>query len=78
MKRILNYIGGQLVPPTGGAFLPNVEPATGLPYSEVPDSNGDDVELATGAAEAAFPSWSRMPVAQRSRLLLNIRAISAF
>jgi aminomuconate-semialdehyde/2-hydroxymuconate-6-semialdehyde dehydrogenase len=72
MKRILNYIGGQMVPPSSGAFLPNLEPATGLPYSEVPDSNGDDVEQATSAAEAAFPSWSRVPAAERSRLLLRI------
>jgi len=72
MKRILNYIDGELVPPVGGAFLPNVEPATGTPYSEVPDSDGRDVELATSAAEAAFPSWSRTSAAERSRLLLRV------
>jgi aminomuconate-semialdehyde/2-hydroxymuconate-6-semialdehyde dehydrogenase len=35
----------------------------------VPDSDDRDIECAFRAAEAAFPKWSRMPTAERSRIL---------
>jgi aminomuconate-semialdehyde/2-hydroxymuconate-6-semialdehyde dehydrogenase len=72
MKSISNYIGGELVPPASGAYLDNVEPATGAVYSRVPSSDAADVERAVGAARAAFPSWARTPVAERARLLTAI------
>ena len=72
MTRILNYIKGEMVPPEAGAFLPNIEPATGAPYSEVPDSDSEDVERAVAAAESAFPAWSSAPASERSRLLLRV------
>ncbi len=71
-KRIQNFINGELVEPATGKYLDNIEPATGQPYSFVPDSDGRDVERAVAAAERAFPAWSRTPVAERSRLLLRI------
>ena len=70
--QIQNFIGGQFVRPKGGRYLDNIEPATGLPYSQVPDSDASDVELAVEAAEKAFPSWSRTPASERSRILLRI------
>ncbi|MEO7724119.1 MAG: aldehyde dehydrogenase [Chthoniobacterales bacterium] len=70
--RIQNFIDGQLVAPVGGKYLDNIEPATGKPYSQVPDGDERDVERAVAAAEKAFPGWSRTPVAERSRLLLRI------
>ena len=72
MTRILNYIGGEMVAPAGGAYLPNLEPATGAPYSEVPDSDSRDVEKAVAAAESAYPAWSCTPAAERSRRLLRV------
>jgi aminomuconate-semialdehyde/2-hydroxymuconate-6-semialdehyde dehydrogenase len=72
MTKILNFIDGQFVEPVGGKYLDNIEPATGKPYSQVPDSDGRDVELAVVAAEKAFVDWSRMPAADRSRILLRI------
>jgi aminomuconate-semialdehyde/2-hydroxymuconate-6-semialdehyde dehydrogenase len=70
--QIRNFIGGQLVEPTGGRYLDNVEPATGKPYSQVPDSDAADVDLAATAAEKAFADWSRTPAAERSKILLLI------
>ena len=70
--RILNFIGGELVEPIGGKYLDNIEPATGKPYSLVPDSDPRDVEAAVAAAEKAFPAWSQTSAAERSRLLLRI------
>ncbi|MBA2269300.1 MAG: aldehyde dehydrogenase [Chthoniobacterales bacterium] len=71
-NEIRNYIDGQYVAPVGGAYLDNIEPATGKPYSQVPDSDARDVELAVTAAERAFEKWSRTPAAERSKLLLRV------
>ena len=70
--KIQNFIGGNFAAPAGGNYLDNIEPATGKPYSLVPDSDGRDVELAVAAAERAFPGWSKTPSAERSRILLAI------
>jgi aminomuconate-semialdehyde/2-hydroxymuconate-6-semialdehyde dehydrogenase len=70
--RIRNFIGGQFVEPVSGKYLDNIEPATGKPYSLVPDSDTRDVELAVAAAEKAFPAWSKTPAADRSRILLRL------
>ena len=71
-SQIRNFINGEFVEPAGGNYLDNVEPATGKPYSEVPDSDTRDVDLAVAAAEKAFPDWSRIPAAGRSKILLRI------
>jgi aminomuconate-semialdehyde/2-hydroxymuconate-6-semialdehyde dehydrogenase len=70
--RIQNFINGRFVEPATGVYLDNIEPATGEVYSHVPDSDERDVEQAVAAAEAAFPSWSRTPAVERSRILLRI------
>jgi aminomuconate-semialdehyde/2-hydroxymuconate-6-semialdehyde dehydrogenase len=70
--KIRNFIDGQFVAPVGGKYLDNIEPATGQPYSQVPDSDSRDVELAVTAAEKAFVEWSRTSAADRSRILLRI------
>ncbi|HMJ05884.1 MAG TPA: aldehyde dehydrogenase [Chthoniobacterales bacterium] len=72
MTQIQNFIGGQFVAPVGGKYLDNIEPATGKPYSQVPDSDARDVERAVEAARKAFGDWSRTPAAERSRLMLRI------
>ena len=61
LEKIQNFIDGQFIEPVGGKYLDNIEPATGKPYSQVPDSDSRDVELAVAAAEKAFASWSRTP-----------------
>ncbi len=72
MQHIPNFIGGKHVGPESGSYLDNTDPATGQVYSRVADSDGRDVEVAVQAATHAFPGWSRTPVAERSRLLLDI------
>src|ERR1700737_3202624 len=70
--RIKNFIDGKFVDPVGGKYIDNIEPATGKPYSQVADSGKEDVDLAVGAAEAAFVDWSKKPAAERSKILLRI------
>jgi aminomuconate-semialdehyde/2-hydroxymuconate-6-semialdehyde dehydrogenase len=72
MEKILNYIGGELVPPAGGKFTENIDPSRGKAYSLIPDSDEKDVEKAVAAAKNAFPKWSATSVTQRARLLQKI------
>jgi aminomuconate-semialdehyde/2-hydroxymuconate-6-semialdehyde dehydrogenase len=72
MLRIRNYIDGQFVEPVGGGWLDVIEPATGMPYAQAPDSDERDVQRAVEAAERAFPAWSSTPAEKRSRILLEI------
>jgi aminomuconate-semialdehyde/2-hydroxymuconate-6-semialdehyde dehydrogenase len=72
MFDIPHFINGRHVAPAEGRYLDNVEPATGKVYSRVADGTAADVDAAVHAAQAAFPAWSRTPVAERSRLLLEI------
>ena len=72
LEKIRNFIDGQFVEPVGGKYLDNIEPATGKPYSQVPDSDARDVELAVPRRKKLSPDWSRTPAADRSRILLRI------
>src|SRR3954471_11681645 len=70
--QIHNFIAGRFVEPVGRAFLDNSEPATGKVYSQVPDSDARDVELAVAAAEKAFKDWSKKSATERSGILLRM------
>jgi aminomuconate-semialdehyde/2-hydroxymuconate-6-semialdehyde dehydrogenase len=69
MQRIANYIDGELAPPRSGRYLENLEPATGLGYSEAPDSDASDIDRAVDAADRAFSAWAEAPLDERARLL---------
>jgi aminomuconate-semialdehyde/2-hydroxymuconate-6-semialdehyde dehydrogenase len=72
MEKVLNYVGGELVPPLSERYIDNHEPATGAVYSLTPDSDVRDVDRAVEAARQAFPSWSRTPAEERCRVLLRL------
>jgi aminomuconate-semialdehyde/2-hydroxymuconate-6-semialdehyde dehydrogenase len=72
MITLANYLNGQLVPPTAGQYLHSFEPATGLPFADVPASDADDVAAAVAAARAAFPAWANTPAPERGRVLVRI------
>lgn len=72
MQKLQNYINGQLTPPQSGNYLDNYDPAIGEVYSQIPDSDHRDVDQAVQAAKAAFPAWSVMPAAERSRILVRV------
>ena len=57
MLQLLNYINGELISPVSQSFLDNYNPANGAVYSQLPDSDAQDVELAFQAAKNAFPAW---------------------
>jgi len=75
MLLLKNYINGELVEPSGGSYIDNYNPATGAVYSQIPDSDAADVELAVQAASNAFPEWSAMAKEKRSQILMNIAGL---
>lgn len=70
--KILNYSNGAYQPPASGEWLDNYEPASGTVYSQIPNSNAEDIETATAFAKAAFASWSQTTIDERSKILLKI------
>ncbi len=70
--RIQNYIDGQLHDPASGLWLDNSEPATGRVYSQVPDSNAQDVDRAVAAAEKARSDWAGTSAEQRAEILNRV------
>jgi aldehyde dehydrogenase len=70
--RYENFIGGHWVAPAKGEYAENMTPATGRPFTEVPRSSREDVELALDAAHAAKDTWGETSAAERSKVLNRI------
>ena len=71
---MLNYINGELMAPHAGNYLDNIEPATGLVYSHIPDSDAQDIEMAVAAAKAASAAWANMHYEKRADIIEKIAA----
>lgn len=72
MLHIRNYINGGFHDPADGAWIENVNPATGEVYSLIARSSRVDVDQAVQAAEKAFPHWRDLGNKKRSEVLLAI------
>ncbi|KAI9468752.1 hypothetical protein LPJ78_003944 [Coemansia sp. RSA 989] len=70
--KILNYIGGEYVPPVSGQYIPSYNPATGEKLTMVPDSSEVDIDNAVSAAKKAFPMWSATSAAERAAILNRV------
>jgi NAD-dependent aldehyde dehydrogenases len=68
-ERYDNFIGGRWVAPVKGQYVVDLTPATGLPFTEVPRSTAEDVELALDAAHAAKGAWGETSPTERARVL---------
>ena len=75
MKKILNFIGGEFCPSKEGQTLPNVNPATGSVYSEVPSSDASDAHAAIEKAKEAFGPWSKLPLLERIGHIKRLAAL---
>jgi len=67
-----NFINGEFVDPTEGAWLDSEDPSTAEVFAKVADSGQEDVERAVQAANEAFPAWAALDVHERSRFLNRI------
>ena len=72
MKILAHYINGAMAEPANGRYIDNIDPSTGKCYGKIPAGDKTDVQRAVEAAEAAFPAWSQMPAAERSRILVRV------
>ena len=72
MQKIENYINGELIAPTGQAYIENVNPSLGTVYSLIPDSDAEDVEQAIKSAKEAFSDWSTCGIETRANILNKI------
>ncbi|MBT7896687.1 MAG: aldehyde dehydrogenase [Flavobacteriales bacterium] len=72
MKKIYNYIDGNLVAPDSGKYLDNYNPSNGNVYSLIPDSNDNDINNAVSAAKVAFKIWSKTTKQYRSDVLMKL------
>jgi aldehyde dehydrogenase len=71
-SRYDNFIGGHWVAPVKGQYAENLTPVTGEPFTEVPKSTAEDIELALDAAHAAKEAWAETSVTERSKVLFKI------
>lgn len=67
-----NFIGGQWVAPVKGEYFDNISPVNGQPFTKIPRSSAEDIELALDAAHAAKAKWNIASPTERSNLLLKI------
>ncbi|MFK8036797.1 MAG: aldehyde dehydrogenase [Crocinitomicaceae bacterium] len=72
MIQIQNYIAGKLMEPKSKKYLDNMDPSRGKVYSYIPDSQSEDIAMATEAAKNAFPIWSNMPKQERSDIMIKV------
>ncbi len=63
------YLGGGWVQPAGDGDIDVIDSRTEDVMGRVPRGGGADVERAVAAARAAFPAWSRTPIAERAAAL---------
>jgi len=62
-------IDGKWVDSCDGAWIDVENPANKTVFAKVPRGRAADVDLAVAAAKRAFRGWSRMPAAERGRML---------
>ena len=72
MKKLLNYINGELLEPHSNEYIENESPVDGQVFSLVPDSDKQDVEKAVEAAKKAFPFWSGLSKKERHDNLMRL------
>ena len=72
MKKLLNYIDGQLQEPLSKAYIQNESPVNGQVYSLIADSDERDVDLAVQAAKKAFPMWSGLSKQERHDHMMRL------
>jgi acyl-CoA reductase-like NAD-dependent aldehyde dehydrogenase len=75
MQKFQMYINGKWVDAISGKTYRAVNPATEEEVAEIPLGGKADVDIAVAAARKAFPIWSGIPQAERSRILEKLAAL---
>lgn len=72
---VLNFINGQFTASSGTRKLDVISPCDGAMLSTVPMSTGKDLDDAVLAAQAAFRTWSRMPIKERVQVFFRYKTL---
>lgn len=75
LRKIQNFIGGELRDPVSGEFFDCEDPSVGKPYALVPDSGAEDLNIAVEAAEKAAPVWTNMPAESRCGIMHKLASL---
>ena len=67
-----NFINGKFVEPKSGKYFDNTSPISNEKICSIARSNEKDVDAALDAAHAAFPTWGKTSITERSNILLKI------
>jgi aminomuconate-semialdehyde/2-hydroxymuconate-6-semialdehyde dehydrogenase len=70
--QLQNFIGGEFVSPAEGQSFTHLNPFTGEPACEVPDSDILDIVRAVQAANKAWTTWQKVEPAERAQYLKAI------
>jgi len=70
-------IGGKSVPASSGRLADDVSPWDGEVYARVAAGTPEDITRAADAAEAAFPTWSRIGAFERREIFLRAADVMA-
>src|SRR5258706_9297005 len=69
------FINGKHVPPRGGRYSTDLDPATESPIATVAQGGKEDVDLAVAAARAPLKVWGGLRAAERGRILQRAAAL---
>jgi aldehyde dehydrogenase (NAD+) len=70
------YVGGELVEPRSGEYVPTIDPATEEPLAEVAQAGPEDIATAVTAARDAYEErWSAIGPSERAKYLFRIARI---
>ncbi len=72
MKELKMLINGELVDAVSGKTYPVINPATEETVTDLPLGGEEEVNMAVEAAKKAFSIWSKVPVAERCRLVKEL------
>ncbi|OQA21405.1 MAG: Methylmalonate semialdehyde dehydrogenase (acylating) [Actinobacteria bacterium ADurb.Bin346] len=75
IEKIKNYVNGKWVEPENTGYIDVENPSTGEIIAKVPLSTTAETNRAIDAAEAAYKTWSRTPVARRVRPLFKLNEL---
>ena len=75
VETMKNYVNGLWLEPENTGHLDVENPSTGQTIARVPFSTAAEADRAIAAAAAAFPAWSRTPVARRVQPLFKLVAL---
>ena len=74
-RTIKNYIDGDWVESGASTLMPVHDPASCEHLADCPDSTAADVDLAVGAAKAAFDEWRSTPVLVRAQYMHHFKVM---